>query len=785
MGKAVSSYLACLASGKGVVGILDGWHWMGPASVNLFSNVVALVHEKPLLFIGLLRPDREAASWGFMEQVRTGIPGSFHEISLEPVPGEETNILVNNLLGITELEAGTVHLILEKAEGNPFFVEEVIRSLIETKQLVFEQGHWRVSGEIKTISMPSTLTGVLGTRIDRLSEEPRRILQIASVIGRSFERDILVRLTESESSSTVDAHLQKLEQAGLIHEVRAPSESGFMFRHALVQDAAYGSILLKQRRALHTRTGIILEERHADRIEELAPLLAHHFYYGEDSRSIQYDTLAGDSATRLFANAEAAVHFGRALEVARKSDTPRERIAELYSKYGGALEQSGHYEQALENYTQMKAYARETGDLGLEFSALMALATVYSIFTAIHNPVMAEKTMIEALELAKQIGDPDAQIKLHWNLMLTYSHSQRLPQAEAQGEIALGLASESKNRELLAFVLNDLTRIYTVRGKFEKAYNTIRRARQLWRELDNQSMLADSLGAEAEARYGAGELDQMIQLLREGLGINEKTNNLWGQSYDRILLHFAYFDRAEADLAIEMATSGIELGDQSGLIASSISVRCDLAWAYGCYGAIDQGLALVQRGLEIAGEKQPDWLAIPRSIMIRLLLLRGTVAEARSFAGSDLLQPVAIPYPHYTVLVCMAHIDLALAEKDLRKALELADALLRELSPLAKTCELEVMYTRAKVLVAMGRLPEAHAILDDARTRASSLGTKQILLPILILQAKVETQLGQQDQSTALLGLAREIAIGIADRLENSGIRPSFLSLPEARALTA
>src|SRR5258708_20750387 len=167
MGKAVSSYLACLASAKPLVVILDDLHWMDPASLNLFSNVVALVHEKPLLFIGLLRPDREAASWGFMEQVRTGIPGSFHEISLEPLPREETNILVNNLLGITELEAGTVHLILEKAEGNPFFVEEVIRSLIETKQLVFEQGHWHVTGESKTISMPSTLTGVLGTRIDR------------------------------------------------------------------------------------------------------------------------------------------------------------------------------------------------------------------------------------------------------------------------------------------------------------------------------------------------------------------------------------------------------------------------------------------------------------------------------------------------------------------------------------------------------------------------------------------------------------------------------------------
>jgi class 3 adenylate cyclase/tetratricopeptide (TPR) repeat protein len=781
MADAVFSYLSCLASQRPLIVALDDLHWTDTASLNLFSNLVARIGQKPILFVAMLRPDQEAASWGFIEEVRTRLDGKFHSITLQPLAKVETNTLVGNLLGPTKLPAETVQLILDKAEGNPFFVEEVIRSLIETKQLILEHGDWQVSGEITKISMPNTLTGVLGARIDRLPEETKRVLQIASVIGRSFERKVLGPMIDSMPE--VDAHLQKLEQAGLILPLPTDAESGFTFRHALVQDAAYASMLLKQRRELHRRAGTVLEGLYPDRIEEFAALIAHHFYAGEDDRSLKYDLVAGDSAARLYANAGAAIHYSHALEVALRSGIDPQQVADLYSKCGGALEQCGRYDQALGNYQAMQAFGRERGNQTIEFNALMGLATLYSIYTSLHNPALSESAMIEALGLANQIGDRETQAKLHWNLMLTYSHSIRLPRAEEEGEIALDLMTGSENREQLAFVLNDLSRVYTCRGKFEKALEAVGKARRLWLELDNQPMLADSYGAEAEARYGTGDIDAMITALHQGLEINERTNNLWGQSYDRILLFFAHFDRGEADLAIEMASTGIQLGDQSGLIASSISVRCDLAWAYGCYGVPDKGIELAEEALEIAKEKQADWLAIPTSILIRLQLLKGSLSEAQALAGPNPLEPVAIPYPHYTILVCMANIELALAEANFEKALKLANELLAEVSALTKPGTPEVLQSKGRALIGLGRLDEACSVLDEARLEADNAGVKQFLWPILMMRADLAVRLGRPGESALLRQRALPIVVNISDRLGVSGLRQSFLNQPKVKAL--
>ncbi len=169
---------------------------------------------------------------------------------------------------------------------------------------------------------------MLGARIDRLPELSKHVLQNAAVIGRSFDLRVLKRLTGLNGE--FDSQIQYLQEASLVE----PFREEYMFRHVLIQEAAYDSILIKKRVELHRGSQKHWKRLHASRIEEFAPLLAYHFYSRQDSRSLKYDIFAGEKAARLFANVEAATHFSRALEVAKRNKADAGQIARLFYAAG-------------------------------------------------------------------------------------------------------------------------------------------------------------------------------------------------------------------------------------------------------------------------------------------------------------------------------------------------------------------------------------------------------------------------------------------------------------------
>ncbi len=656
--------------------VFDDLHWSDEASLNLLLNVIDLSATQPIFFICMLRPDKTAASWDAMRKMAEKTGSGFHSIELAPLQVDQTEMLLGNLLGVMDLPKSVKNLIVEKAEGNPFFVEEIIRSLIETKQIFRENSHWRAASEETQITLPNTLRGVLSARIDRLPESPRHVLQNAAVIGRLFDLRILKRLTGL--NGRLDAQIQDLKEASLIE---AMSEE-YAFRHVLIQEAAYELILLKVRAALHRKIGETLEELHADRIEEFAPLLAYHFYGAGDERSLKFDVIAGEKAARLYANAEAAVHFRRALEVAKRTNADLSQIAHLYTQLGSVLELSGKYQQALSNYEKMLTFATERHERAMELSALMAKATVYSTFTEAHNPELSERTLIRALEVSEEIGDIAAQARLNWNLMLTYLFSKRLDQSLPYGEAALELARKSDNTEYLAFVLNDLCRLHTCRGEFEKAHAFVLEGRELWKSLDNQVMLADSWGSEAEAYLNGGEFELAFECCEKALKISEEINNLWGRAYDTMLMSFVYFEKGELGRGIQTAEHSVQLADQAGLIASSISLRSELGWVYAYCGAFEKGLPLADQPLRVADAKQPAWRSFPLASKARMYLLKDDLQAAAETIGDTPLPPTTIPYARYTIFVCLANIEFALAKRDYDRALKLSDELLDEVTPL-------------------------------------------------------------------------------------------------------
>jgi class 3 adenylate cyclase len=310
--------------------VCDDVHWSDPASIDLLTHLFKLSDRLPILILCVLRPDRSAPGWELTSIADRDYSHHYTEIRLEALSRQDSYTLLKKLLMVDELSESLREGILAKAAGNPLFIEEVVRGLIDNGSFVPgpDGKGWRLapSSEVTSIDIPDSLHSLLMARIDRLAEAERHTLQLAAVIGRSFTYRVLhfiLQTIDNQAgpvSVALDKQLDKLKRLDLIIQVTRIPELGFMFRQALVQEVTYKTILRKKRREYHRLVGEAIESLFPGQVDEQANFLAHHFSRAEDhARALKYHTLAGDSAYRLFANAEAEKQYALALDVNNSS----------------------------------------------------------------------------------------------------------------------------------------------------------------------------------------------------------------------------------------------------------------------------------------------------------------------------------------------------------------------------------------------------------------------------------------------------------------------------------
>jgi len=267
------------------------------------------------------------------------------------------------------------------------------------------------------------------------------------------------------------------------------------------------------------------------------------------------------------------------------------------------------------------------------------------------------------------------------------------------------------------------------------------------------------------------------------LQISEKTDNLWGQSYDQMLMAFCCFENGQLGRGIQLADRSSQLADEAGLIASSISLRAELAWVYAYCGAIEKGLPLIEQALQIADAKQPAWRSFPQAAKVRMHLLMNDVQSAEQIVGNNLLQPTSIPYARYTIFVCLANIELAMAKSEFERALSLTNELLDEVTPLTRVDIPEALHWKGNALFRLGRFDEALQILTQACTLAKQTDSNLHLWVILIDLAKVQLELGNQNEAENSLAEGRSIVHEMAESLREVGLAESFLNQPRVKKL--
>jgi tetratricopeptide (TPR) repeat protein len=522
MTEAVRGYLCAQARVRPLVIVLEDLHWADEASLALLENICGLVPEHPLLLLGVMRPDKDAPAWALAQRVRqTLAPAYVEEIPIEPLSPEHSRDLLGLLLHIEDLPARVRSLILEKAEGNPFFVEEVIRSLLDSGHIVREDGYWRATREIETVSIPNTLAGLLSARIDALPDDAKRLAQMSAVIGRSFAfrviESVCAAAPPAERLPAIEPPLDLLTRQEIVRVAAHDPELEYAFKHVLTQEAAYNSLLLRRRREFHARAGEVLQTLYPDRVDELAPTLAYHFWEAGDwPRAAAHALRAGQAAQRVYALREAMRQYDRAIEALEKDGGTDED--ELYAALMGwarAAFKFRPYPEQLDRLKRAEQIARRQGHQRRLAETLHALGDVY---VAQGRNMRATPVLAEAFALAEALGDD-------------------------------GLATVPSFHAAFTMMFRDP----------QASIPMYDRAIELARKHGNRSMEAYSLTAKGMGLAHLGRAEESLAALTAGLELVRSLNAPVAESDAELFAGWAYLDLGDPQSGLAHGQRGVEL----------------------------------------------------------------------------------------------------------------------------------------------------------------------------------------------------------------------------------
>jgi len=298
-----------------IVIVIEDLHWADTSSLILIDALYQLSRSQKVVFINVFRP----GYWDNTEKTPANLKErmadlSLVELVLQPLDSQSSETLINNMLNIKGLHHGIKTRIIERAGGNPFFIEEVVRGLIDEGAVVVKDGGFEVTDKINSVVIPPTINDVLMARIDRLDEESRNVIKVASVIGRSFFYRILADVISRVEG--LDDKLEYLKQIQLIRERMQINELEYLFKHALAQEAAYESTLLQQRKQLHLKVAQSIERLFSERLHEFYGILAMHYSRADNlEKAEEYMVKAGEEALRSSASSEALNFFQKGLEL--------------------------------------------------------------------------------------------------------------------------------------------------------------------------------------------------------------------------------------------------------------------------------------------------------------------------------------------------------------------------------------------------------------------------------------------------------------------------------------
>jgi class 3 adenylate cyclase/tetratricopeptide (TPR) repeat protein len=666
-----------LARERPLVVVFDDVHWAEPTFLDFVDHLSDWSRDAPILVVCLGRPE-------FLDERPTWGGGKLNSTSvlLEPLGGAECEVLVRNLLGQGELAQEARARILEAAEGNPLFVEEMLEMLIDDGLLERRNGSWTARGDLSELSVPPTIQALVAARLDRLSSEERAVAERGAVEGKVFHRGAVVELTPEAIRPNVSGLLLSLVRKELARpdESEFEDEAAFRFRHLLLRDAAYESLPKEARAELHERFAAWLEAKVGERLSEYEEIIGYQLEQaygcrhelGDDSEEGSAlarragETLAR-AGRRAAARADAAATVRLSERAFRLLPPDHRDRTDLLVAIGYQSRETGDYERSLAAAQELTRLGEERGDPRVEWSGkVLELHVRFSTDPSVTTEE-AQATAHAALPVFEAAGD-DVGLARAWHLlsdidwvlarfeargeMLEHAleHARRAGDTSHEAEIMRWLAGSlvfgptpaeqaaARLEEMLAeararsmqsaegVVLRFLGAIEALRGRFEEARTLFERGRAILEELGLRTWLAGQTQLTGFAEWLAGDVGAAERELRSGYDLFEQMGETGVRSTSAGMLAAVIYEQGRYEEAEHYATVCRETSAADDL-ASQVLWRSVQARLLARRGDFEQGERLAREAVEFASHDffatAPAWAALGET-----LALAGRSAEA-------------------------------------------------------------------------------------------------------------------------------------------------------------
>jgi class 3 adenylate cyclase/tetratricopeptide (TPR) repeat protein len=736
---------------------VEDLHWVDRTSEEYFAFLAESLLGAPILLVTTYRPGYRPP-WGDRSFAT--------QLSLGRLTVDESRAVVRSLLPDADSGDSLAPLILDKAEGNPFFLEELTRAVKE-------------QGLGTDLPVPDTVHGVLTARIDRLDEDAKRLLQTASVLGREFAPSLLAAIWDGPSS--VEPHLRQLARQEFLFERTAGDDAVCVFKHALTQDVAEATLLPSRRRELHRRAGEALERLHPERLAELAPRLAHHYVEAEAwGPAAEHARQAAEAARAVFANREALARYDQAITAAQRAGLPAVTRLSLHEGRGDVHAVLGDFASARADYEAALGLAKEPPSPLAEARVLGALAALWGGHKDYDRGLLLSRESVAAAERA---GDtPDARrvsAEAHLRVGLMELNLARLSQSRPELERALERFRQAGDEGGEGRALDALAMVALVGGDLDTSiahaqaalprlaaagdrqteasglsnlgFALVSRGRRAEGEpwLEKALAAAQAIGARAQEAYVHGVIGQVVEPYGD-----------WGLA----------LQEASAGLAIARALDHREWTAQNLKTLGRLHRNC---------GDVAGARRLHEEMLGIARDLRTTlWIADAMGELGQDLVAAGeTVDGARALGGAVDLVGEAV---EFTVDPLLALVDLALHQDRPGDALELARQF-QQVAPQYAAQEADARRAEGEALGALGRIAEGEALLRQAKADAAALGAAPAGWRASLALARRLDATGRADEARAARADARRLLekvaaglSGVPDLLRGFQSSPAF-----------
>ena len=537
---AVRNLLLAETKQRPLILIFEDLHWADEISLDLLAFLVESIEDKPVMVLGISRPTMESKFEDLLDLTRQRFQERGRIIRLQTLSDEESDELLFGLLGMPDVPEQFRSKILQRSAGIPFYIEEILRMLIDKQILVFEKGRWKLApDEDLTLEVPDNLQDLILTRFDRLNPIQRSVLQTASVIGREFNAAILNQVMGYGEHNELKQVLFSLEEKAFINPLPEQGFGGYLFRHVLTSDAVYKTLLRRDRNRLHGIVAQTLENVYADQLESQVEVLAGHYLRSVHlDKALNYLVLAGLKSAREYANLQAKKYFEEARDLLVDVEHSAEQAMKVWTGLGDVLVFIGEYNSARECYQE------------------------------------AVKTGISTPEIPAELSINVTQRKI----AITYERQGDFDQALYHLSLANDALRAAGNSSPVAKaqILNAKGWIFFLRGNFDQAKDALESALDLVEETDEFSTIASIHNRLGAVSYQLRDYKRAAIYVRNSLEMRKTLGDLSGEArlYNNLgLLGLMSGDLREAEMNFNQSIALLEkVGDTEGITLANINL---------------------------------------------------------------------------------------------------------------------------------------------------------------------------------------------------------------------